>query len=91
MTLISCPTCNGQVSKNAQACPHCGERSFPEVKPPLTEKQENRRILGWASALGAVVVLMLFVGNMSSDPCEEPATINGVFVKELYKVCQARQ
>lgn len=25
MALITCKACNGQISRNAQACPHCGE------------------------------------------------------------------
>ncbi len=26
--LLKCPTCGGNVSETARACPHCGERKF---------------------------------------------------------------
>ena len=33
--LINCPTCDGKVSSNASACPHCGETAL--VPPPESE------------------------------------------------------
>jgi len=45
MTLVECPDCDGDVSKNAPTCPHCGAK----LKRTNTD-----------SCLGCVLLILVF-------------------------------
>lgn len=49
--LISCPACDKEVSRNARACPHCGEPA------PATDKRAG------VAAAKAVLVALLIGGG----------------------------
>lgn len=71
MPLSSCPTCNGKVSTNASACPHCGEPLGGAAKVNQKnsgglKKHSKLRYIFWAagglislSAIAAVGIVML--------------------------------
>ena len=59
MALIKCPECNGQVSSEADRCPHCGKPLLPPGKKKLPE---GGWILFWVYiGIPALIILALIL------------------------------
>src|SRR4051794_16593059 len=63
MTLIPCPACGRQVSKQAPTCPQCGQpiAAPPPAPPPQKVVVEQQKSGGFGGA-GCVVLLLLIGG-----------------------------
>lgn len=73
MALVACRECGGQISDQAQACPHCGAPRVTPVQPPPQSKPTGLEIpasdradgyewtAGRKTALAAVVILVLLI------------------------------
>ena len=51
MSLMSCPGCRKEVSRNAAACPNCGEPINTAPTCPKCGSRENKPISGMSKAL----------------------------------------
>jgi len=60
--LIPCPTCHRSISKNAAACPHCGEQIRKEnpLSPPNTPRTKSKPMgcFGWVITVFAILWLV---------------------------------
>ena len=59
MALIKCPECNGDVSSEADKCPHCGKPFLTQAKKELPK---NVWILFWVYiGIPAIVILAVLL------------------------------
>ncbi len=59
MALMKCPECNGDVSSEADKCPHCGKPFLPPAKSKLSK---DVWILFWAYiGIPALIILGLIL------------------------------
>jgi hypothetical protein len=61
MALISCKECNGSVSTEAVACPHCGAPQQRPVPPPLPVQPKEEKI--YSDNAVAVTTTRVIVGG----------------------------
>ncbi len=60
MNLISCPACGKQVSRQAPACPQCGQPiAAPTAPPPPRKPADEQPNRIWTAVRAVFVVLML--------------------------------
>ncbi len=65
MALTKCRECGGQVSTEADDCPHCG------CENPARSRFLNKGVQGFLIIVGGVAALVLFGGRLSEAPgCE---------------------
>ena len=70
--LVQCPACDGRVSRQAEACPHCGHPTTP-AKRESGSKHSPAEQLAAVAILGGLAVCVLFCtgvfsGGGSSSP-----------------------
>lgn len=72
--LIECPECKGQVSDQAEACPHCGHPTKPSAReiPPAAPTKSHTGRNGCLITL-AIVAVLIFIGSLSSNNQSTPS------------------
>ncbi len=63
--LVLCPACDGQVSRQAEACPHCGHPTTPAKRGPGGKHSPAEQLTAVA-ILGGLVVCVLFCSGVFS-------------------------
>ena len=63
--LINCKACNKEISKNAKACPHCGEPlSVPIVKKKVKKEQKK---YGFLTLILAMFLIYIVYSAVTDD------------------------
>lgn len=57
--LVKCPSCNKEVSKNAESCPHCGE--------PLKKTKKPRQNIGCLGGFFIIVFFLFIAGQCNKQ------------------------
>ena len=71
--LVRCPACDGQVSRQAEACPHCGHPTTP-AKRGSGSKHSPAEQLAAVAILGGLVVCVLFCSGVFSGDASPPSS-----------------
>ncbi len=64
--LIDCTACGREVSKNAAACPHCGE-PFKEPEKIIIKEKKERQNIGCGGGFLIIIFLLWFASLFSPD------------------------
>jgi hypothetical protein len=62
--LVTCPDCNGIISRHAEFCIHCG-RFLQALRPIVSNYEPNRwwwaQTIGWGIITSGLIVALIFV------------------------------
>lgn len=74
-TMISCPTCEKQISSSASSCPNCGH-PINTPPPPIAAAPAAKKTSGgvWlAGVAGVIIVVFMLMSGASIDTSPAPA------------------
>jgi len=65
MTIDSCPECNGKLSSEAEACPHCGFKTEKAKSKETTWKDVGMIAIVMAGFVGILGLVVWFFTHLS--------------------------